>query len=155
MRAKDPAAARIKRDLAGIRLVNRKGGSGFHGNAGDARYLCLDADDVGCLPEGLLGGMRIPDFRVERDVRIHIRPDAHRAGLGRVDAFGTGRKHLVLHLDEFGGLPGGRQGFRNHKHDALADETHAIEGKRVVRRHEDGLSVAVGQGYVGRTDCER
>ena len=45
--------------------------------------------------------------------------------------------------------------FRHHKHDALADETHAIEGKRVVRRHEDGLSVAVGQGYVGRTDCER
>ena len=75
---------------------------------------------------------------------IHFRPDAHRAGLGCVDAFGTGRKHLVLHLDEFRGLPGGRQGFRNHKRDPLADETHTIEGKRVVRRYEDGLPVAVG-----------
>ena len=86
---------------------------------------------------------------------LHARPDARRAGLGCVDPFGAGRKHLVLHLDEFGGLPGGRQGFRNHEHDALADETHPIEGKRVVGRHEDGLSVTVGQGYVGRTDCER
>ncbi len=79
----------------------------------------------------------------------------HRAGLGRVDSFGACPKRLVLHLDELGGLAGNRQGFRNHQHDALADEAHAIEGQRVVRRHEDGLSVAIGQGYVGRTDCER
>ena len=107
---------------------------------------CLKACSAACAS---------PTSASRATFELHIRPDARRARLGRVDAFGTGRKHLVLDLDEFGGLPRRRQGFRHHKHDALADETHAIQGKRVVRRHEDGLSVAVGQGYVGRTDCER
>src|SRR6185436_4280508 len=60
----------------------------------------------------------------------------------------------VLYLDALGGFPGGRQGFRDRNRDALTDKTHAIEGKRVVWSDEDGLPAAVGQGYIGRTDCE-
>src|SRR5205807_273327 len=144
----DPATTRIKGNSAGIRFTCRQSRSDLHGYAGNARYLRLNPDDVSCPVERLASGSRVTDVRIERDVRIHIRPDARRAGLGCVGAFGTGCKHLVLYLDEFGGLSGGRRGFRNDKRNALTGETHAIVGKRVVRCDEDRLPAAIAQRYV-------
>ena len=87
----DPATTRIKGNSAGIRFICRQSRSDLHGYAGNARYLRLNPDDVSCPVERLASGSRVTDVRIERDVRIHIRPDARRAGLGCVAAFGGGR----------------------------------------------------------------
>ena len=94
-------------------------------------------------------------LRVKRDVGIHFRPDARGSGIGCNDAVGAGRKDLVLHLDQFDGLAGDGQSFRNDKRDTFANEAHAIAGKRIMRRDEDRLAVAIAQSYVGRTDRKR
>ena len=94
-------------------------------------------------PERLVSGCRITDVRIKRHVRIHFRPDAHGSGFGCVDALGTRCERLVFHLDEFSRLLRSRQGFRNDKCDALADEPHPVDGKRVVRSDEHRLAVAI------------
>jgi hypothetical protein len=63
--------------------------------------------------------------------------------LGRIDAFGMGRYHLVLYLDEFSRVSRSRQVFRNDKRDALAHEANSVVGKRVVRRDEDRLTFTI------------
>ncbi len=94
-------------------------------------------------PERFVSGCRITNVRIKRHVRIHFRPDAHSSGFGCVDAFGTRRKRLVLQLDELSGLSRSRQGFCNDERDALTDEPHPVEGKRVVRSDEHRLAVAI------------
>ena len=155
LRAKDPAAARIERDLAANRLVNRKRGSGLHGDSGDARYLCLDADDVGSARANASSVARasptVPssatfDACPARCAPRRARP--HRP-------LRTSRRQRPRTPPRRARRPPGQSpGFPQPPARPLADEAHPIEGKWVVRRHEDGLSVAIGQGDVGRTDCE-
>src|SRR6185295_1061847 len=89
--ANHPTTTSIKGDPTRLRFTHRQRRSDFHGYAGNARYLCLYANDVSSPPERLVRGCRVTDVRIKRYVRIHFRPDAHRSGFGCVDTFGTRR----------------------------------------------------------------
>src|SRR5262249_7160109 len=62
--ANDPAAARIKRDLAGFWCRSGQRRSDFHWHAGNTRYFCLDANHVSRPLKHLISSSPITDVRV-------------------------------------------------------------------------------------------
>src|SRR5215472_5586422 len=97
--------------------------------------------------EGGFGRLAVAALPVEAEIVRDVVPNQRRTGLGGARRVRDGRQNVIVNLDQFGGVLGGRGVFRDDKGDAIADMPRAPTREQRVLDHFDATAVAVLQRH--------
>ena len=112
------------------RIVIAEGDPGLHGIGGDPVIVDPRPGDVVRAGEGRLDGLGVAHGILEGEVAVGAVIDQRCAvGPGRGGG-GDRRQNFVVHLDQFRGVLGLRQRFRNDEGHPGADALHFVLGER-------------------------
>ena len=85
------------------------------------------------MPHAASVGQAIAEFAFDADVVRSLLPDDRGAWLERIAGIQHRRQHVVLDLDQRGGVARGGWCLGNHDGDGFADVADAFAGQRQVR----------------------
>ena len=147
------AAAGAGPDRVAVLLVDEaQRRARLHRRAGDAVDPGLEFDDMLGRGESGVGLRLVADFGIDRDIVAAVVPHRGRARLHRIGGAHDRRQHLVIDLDQLGGVMRLVERLGDHHRHRLADILHRLVGHRQVTRVIDLVIGLQRQIDIGRAD---